>query len=53
LDLFFISSAINWGKQDSRLAYIGIFDEDSEPVSIFNPGDISLDVSEALKAKEI
>jgi hypothetical protein len=53
LDLSIISSAINWGKQDPRLAYIGIFDEDNEPVSTFNPGDISLDVSEALKTKEI
>ena len=53
LDLSIISSAINWGKQDSRLAYIGIFDEENEPVSTFNPGDISLDVSQALKAKEI
>jgi len=53
LDLSIISSAINWAKHDSRLVYIGIFDEDGEPVSTFNPGLISLDVSEALKTKEI
>ncbi len=53
LDLSIIASAINWAKQDSRLAYIGIFDENNEPVSTFNPGDISLDISETLKTKEI
>ena len=36
LNLSIISSTINWGKQDSRLAYIGIFDEENEPVSTFN-----------------
>ncbi|GJL77036.1 MAG: histidine kinase [Nitrospinaceae bacterium] len=41
-----IVSAIQWAKKDTRLDYLGIFDERDRELSVFNPNGLALDIPE-------
>ncbi len=46
-----LGSAIQWAKKDKRLHYLGIFNNDDKEISIFNPNQLKLQLSEILYRK--
>ena len=51
LDFESIGVAMEWAKQDSRLAYLGIFDTSKQKIAVFDPNKLNLDVETLLKRR--
>ncbi|MFT4579699.1 MAG: hypothetical protein ACI9UO_002545 [Nitrospinales bacterium] len=51
LDFESIGVAIEWAKQDSRLAYLGIFDINKQKIAVFDPKNLDIDVDTLLNRK--
>ncbi len=51
LDFESIRVAIEWAKQDPRLAYLGIFDTNKQKIAVFDPKKLNLHVEALLTRK--